>query len=128
MAEDAFQATFLVLVRKAGTIRRRDAIGPWLHGVARRVAVRAKIAAARRQCLEGRVTEMTPTPAPDPAEREQIAALHQEVDRLAEKYRVPLVLCCFEGRTHAEAAQLLNCPVGTVGTRLFRAGSCSVLG
>jgi RNA polymerase sigma factor (sigma-70 family) len=120
-AEDAFQATFLVLARRAGSIRRRDAVGPWLHGVARRVAVRAKDAAARRQLREGQTMQMTATPTPDPICREQIAALHEEVDRLAEKYRAPLVLCYFEGRTYADAAELLRCPVGTVSIRLVRA-------
>jgi RNA polymerase sigma factor (sigma-70 family) len=120
-AEDAFQATFLVLVRKAGSIRRRDAVGPWLHGVARRVAVRAKRAAARWPRGEARVTEMTAPPGPDPLRRNEFEALHEEVSRLAEKYRAPLVLCYFEGRTQAEAAQLLHCPVGTVGVRLYRA-------
>ena len=121
-AEDAFQATFLILVRKASSIRRRDAVGPWLYGVARRVAVRAKavmIARRRREGQEG--TEMEAAPGPDPARREQMEALHEEVDRLAEKYRTPLVLCYFEGRTHAEAARLLRCPVGTVSIRLSRA-------
>ena len=120
-AEDAFQATFLILVRKAGSIRRRDAVGPWLHGVARRVAVRAKAVTARRRLREGQGTEMRSSPTPDPARREQIEALHEEVDRLTEKYRAPLVLCYFEGRTHAEAARLLKCPVGTVSIRLSRA-------
>ena len=124
-AEDAFQATFLVLVRRAGSIRRRDAVGPWLHGVARRVAVRARAAAARRRRREVQEQEMTatsrPRPDPDLSRREQIEALHEEVDRLAEKYRAPLVLCYLEGRTHAEAARLLRCPVGTVSVRLSRA-------
>ena len=122
-AEDAFQATFLILVRKAGSIRRCDAVGPWLYGVARRVAVRAKSDVARRRSFEGQGTEMraTPTPPPDPTRREQIEALHQEVDRLPEKYRAPVVLCHLEGRTHAEAARLLKCPAGTVSVRLSRA-------
>jgi RNA polymerase sigma factor (sigma-70 family) len=120
-AEDAFQTTFLILVRKAGSIRRRDAVGPWLHGVARRVAVRAKAVTARRRLREGQVTEMRSSPTLDPARLEQIEALHEEVDRLIEKYRAPLVLCYFEGWTHAEAAQLLKCPVGTVSIRLARA-------
>jgi RNA polymerase sigma factor (sigma-70 family) len=120
-AEDAFQATFLILVRKAGSIRRRDAVGPWLYGVARRVAMRAKATAARQRLREGQGTEMIATPAPDPAWREQIEALHEEVDRLREKYRAAVVLCYFEGRTHGEAARLLKCPVGTVSTRLSRA-------
>ena len=120
-AEDAFQATFLVLARRAGSIRRRDAVGPWLYGVARRVAVRAKTAAVRRGLREGQATEMKATPIPDPIRREEIEALHEEVDRLAEKYRAPVVLCYFDGRTHAEAARLLKCPVGTVSIRLSRA-------
>ena len=120
-AEDAFQATFLILVRKAGSIRRRDAVGPWLHGVAQRVAVRTKAVTARQRLREGQGADMSSTPTPDPATREQIEALHEEVDRLAEKYRAPLVLCYFEGCTHAEAARLLKCPVGTVSIRLSRA-------
>jgi RNA polymerase sigma factor (sigma-70 family) len=120
-AEDAFQATFLVLVRRAGSIRRRDAVGPWLHGVARRIAVRARAVAARRRLREGQEQEKMATSEPDPTRGEQFEALHEEVDRLAEKYRAPLVLCYFEGRTHAEAARLLRCPVGTVSVRLSRA-------
>jgi RNA polymerase sigma factor (sigma-70 family) len=120
-AEDAFQATFLVLVRRAASIRRRDAVGPWLHGVARRIALRARALAARRRLREGQEKAMTATSDPDPIRREDLEALHQEVDRLAEKYRAPLVLCYFEGRTHAEAARLLRCPVGTVSVRLSRA-------
>ena len=120
-AEDAFQATFLVLARRAGSIRRRDAVGPWLYGVARRVAVRVKTAAVRRMLREGQATEMKATRIPDPIRREQIEAVHEEVDRLAEKYRAPVVLCYFDGRTHAEAARLLKCPVGTVSIRLSRA-------
>ena len=120
-AEDAFQATFLILVRKAGSIRRRDSVGPWLYGVARRVAVRAKANAARQLLREGQGTDTIATPAPDVVWREQVEALHEEVDRLTEKYRAALVLCYFEGRTHGEAAQLLKCPVGTVSTRVSRA-------
>jgi RNA polymerase sigma factor (sigma-70 family) len=120
-AEDAFQATFLVLARRAGSIRRRDAVGPWLHGVARRVAIRARAAAGRRQPREGKAVEMMATPNPDQILREQIEVLHEEVDRLAEKYRSPLLLCYFEGRTHVEAARQLKCPVGTVSFRLSRA-------
>jgi RNA polymerase sigma factor (sigma-70 family) len=120
-AEDAFQATFLILVRKAGSIRRRDAVGPWLHGVARRVARRTKAVTGRQRFREGQGADMSSTPTPDPATREQIEALHEEVDRLNQKYRAPLVLCYFEGCTHAEAARLLKCPVGTVSIRVSRA-------
>ncbi len=119
-AEDAFQATFLILVRRAGSIRRRDAVGPWLHGVARRVALRARAGAARRR-REEQGRDLTAIPAPEPAPRDQLEALHEEVDRLVEKYRAPMVLCYFEGRTHAEAARLLKCPVATVSVRLSRA-------
>jgi RNA polymerase sigma factor (sigma-70 family) len=120
-AEDAFQATFLILARKAGSIRQRDAVGPWLFGVARRVAVRARTAAARRRLAEGQATEMRVTSTLDPLKREQLESLHEEVDRLPEKYRAPVVLCHIEGLTHAEAATLLKCPVGTVSIRLSRA-------
>jgi RNA polymerase sigma factor (sigma-70 family) len=122
-AEDAFQATFLILVRKARSIRHRDALASWLYGVARRVAVRAKASATLRRQHEGQVPEMKGTPMPnlDPSRREQLEVLHQEVDRLPEKYRAPVVLCHLEGRTHAEAARLLKCPVGTVSIRVARA-------
>jgi RNA polymerase sigma factor (sigma-70 family) len=122
-AEDAFQATFLVLVRKADSIRHRDALGAWLYGVARRVALRAKTSAAVRRQHERQVPEMkgTPTPNLDPSRREQLEVLHEEVDRLPEKYRVAVVLCHLEGRTHAEAARLLKCPIGTVSIRVARA-------
>jgi len=119
--EDAFQATFLILVRKAGSIRRRDTLGPWLYGVARRVAVRARASAARRRRCEGQGAEMNVTPTPDPTRREQLEALHEEVHRLPETYRAAVVLCHLEGRTHAEAARLLKCPIGTVSIRVSRA-------
>jgi RNA polymerase sigma factor (sigma-70 family) len=122
-AEDAFQATFLILVRKAGSIRHRDTLGAWLYGVARRVAVRAKRDAARRQRHEGQGTEMDAASraAGDPSQREQLELLHQELDRLPEKYRTAVILCHLEGRTHADAARLLKCPVGTVSVRVARA-------
>jgi RNA polymerase sigma factor (sigma-70 family) len=122
-AEDAFQATFLILVRKAGSIRHRDALASWLHGVARRVALRAKAVATRRRRHEEEGAEMlaTSSPAPDASHREQIELLHQEVDRLPEKYRAAVILCHIQGRTHAEAARLLKCPAGTVSVRVARA-------
>jgi RNA polymerase sigma factor (sigma-70 family) len=120
-AEDAFQATFLILVRRASSIRRRDAVGPWLHGVARRVAGRAKADTARRRRREERGMDMRSTSILNPERREEFEVLHEEVDRLTEKYRAPVVLCYFEGRTHAEAARLLKCPVGTISIRLSRA-------
>jgi RNA polymerase sigma factor (sigma-70 family) len=120
-AEDAFQATFLVLVRRARSIRRHDALGPWLYGVARRVALRARATSTRTRLREGQDQKMIATSDPDPTRREEHEALHEEVDRLAEKYRAPVVLCYFEGRSHAEAARLLSWPVGTVSVRLSRA-------
>ena len=120
-AEDAFQATFLLLVRKAGSIRRREALGSWLHGVARRVAVRAKADASRRRLHEGENARLGETSMHDLSQREEFAALHEEVDRLPEKYRAAVLLCHFEGRTHSEAASLLRCPTGTVSIRLSRA-------
>jgi RNA polymerase sigma factor (sigma-70 family) len=119
-AEDAFQATFLILARKAGSIRRRETVGPWLHGVARRVAVRAR-AVGRRGRPEVLDPAMKQATAPDPASRERLDALHEEVGRLPEKYRSVVVLCHLEGRTHAQAARLLGCPVGTVSIRASRA-------
>ena len=122
-AEDAFQATFLILVRKAGSIRRRENLGTWLHGVARRVAVRAKTTTARRLRQEVRGAQMkgASEPDPTPTRDEEIAALHEEIGRLPEKYRSAVVLCHLEGRTHAEAARVLNCPSGTISIRVSRA-------
>jgi RNA polymerase sigma factor (sigma-70 family) len=120
-AEDAFQATFLILVKKAGSIRRRETLAPWLHGVARRVAVRARKNAARSGTSWGEMSDMKANSAPDPSRQEELDALHQEVDRLPERYRAVLVLCHLEGRTHAEAARLLNCPAATVSIRVSRA-------
>ncbi len=121
-AEDAFQATFLVLVRRAGAIGKRDSVGSWLHGVAYRLAMRARSAAARRRSRERAVR---PPPAEDPlAEvvwRDLRPVLHEEIDRLPAKYRAPVVLCYLEGRTNEEAARLLGWPKGTVLSRLARA-------
>jgi RNA polymerase sigma factor (sigma-70 family) len=121
-AEDAFQATFLILVRKAGSIRQRETLAPWLYGVARRVAVRARASAARRRVHESQGAEMIEAAAaPELSHREELEALHEEVDRLPEKCRTAVVLCHLDGRTHAEAARLLKCPAGTVSVRVSRA-------
>src|SRR5271167_3076306 len=96
--EDAFQATFLVLVRRARQLGPRDAIGPWLHGVAIRVALRARAEAARRRRF-GTLDIEVPASVPDCsiADRELAAILDQELSRLPSKYRSPLVLCYLEG-------------------------------
>jgi RNA polymerase sigma factor (sigma-70 family) len=129
--DDAFQATFLVLIRKAGTLRRCDLLGNWLYGVAYRVAARARALSARRNSrlasghdsVEGLTNqERGPDVGRDHAMHlEQGPWLHQEVSHLPEKYRVPIVLCYFEGLTHDEAALRLGWPLGTVKGRLARA-------
>ena len=117
-ADDAFQATFLVLARKASSLSDPDRLAPWLHGVARRVAVRARSRSARRVEFEGAGREDHPI-APDEADaRELRAVLDEELSRLPAKYRDPLVLCYLEGLTHDEAAGQLDWPVGTVRSRL----------
>ncbi len=121
-AEDAFQATFLVLIRKARTLDRRGSVAGWLYGVAYRVAVRARAQAGRRRSRERQAPPMRTTEtAPDPAGPEPRQALDEELSRLPEKYRAPLVLCYLEGKTHREAAQLLGWPLGTVRGRVARA-------
>ncbi len=120
--EDAFQATFLVLIRRAGSIRERDALGGWLHRVALRVAFRARSGAARRRHVEGQVagSELA-TPTTDEAEQADIRrALHEELGRLPASFRAALVACYLEGLTHEQAATRLRWPVGTVRSRLAR--------
>jgi RNA polymerase sigma factor (sigma-70 family) len=120
-AQDAFQATFLVLVQRAGSIRRRESLGGWLYGVAGRVAAAARADEARRRAHERRLAERASTTV---ATRPDLApAVREEVDRLPEPLRAPVVLCYLEGRTHDEAAGLLGLPVGTVRSRLARARS-----
>ncbi|MDB5352441.1 MAG: polymerase sigma factor, sigma-70 family [Planctomycetota bacterium] len=116
--EDAFQATFLVLVRQAGSIRKRESLGPWLHGVARRVAMRSRRDAARRRDRERAAFRVVHGDEPDSS---LAATLHDEIARLPEKYRTPIVLCDLEGQSHAEAARRLDWPIGTVSGRLSRA-------
>jgi RNA polymerase sigma factor (sigma-70 family) len=119
-AQDAFQATFLVLVRKAGSVRNRASVASWLHGVAHRVASRAKVEAARRRTHESRVPSTSSAPHDNSAEAD-IAVLDEEIRRLPEKYRAPIVLCYFEGLTQERAAEHLGWPAGTVRGRLTRA-------
>ena len=117
--EDAFQATFLILVKKAGQIRDRDGLVPWLYGVARRVATRARTDAAKRRDREraGATVEAESAP-PDADRREFRAVIDEELNRLPEKYRTPILLCYLEGLTHEEAAAQLRWPVGTVRSRM----------
>jgi RNA polymerase sigma factor (sigma-70 family) len=121
-AEDAFQAVFCVLARKAGAIRRGTAVGAWLYAVAGRVARKAKALQGRRHMRE---TDLSDVPAPNPPPewmwRELRPILDEEVNRLPERYRRPFILCYLEGKTNEQAAAQLGCPLGTVSSRLVRA-------
>ena len=119
-AEDAFQTTFLVLVKKAGTLRDRELLTNWLYGVAQRVARRSKVDAVRRRAVESRVPGTTERDG-DLDRAELRAVIDEEISRLPERFRVPLVLCHLEGLQHQEVARRLGCPVGTVESRLSRA-------
>jgi RNA polymerase sigma factor (sigma-70 family) len=122
-AEDAFQATFLVLVRRAGAIVPRDLVGNWLYGVAYRTALEAKATRARRKAKETRVTAPSRTQdvVEETEQRERLQLLEHELSRLPDRYRVPIILCDLEGRTHREAARIVGCPEATLSTRLLRA-------
>jgi RNA polymerase sigma factor (sigma-70 family) len=121
-AEDAFQATFLVLVHSAGSIRKRQSVGSWLCGVARRVAGRARGDRVRRRQVEARApARAIPDAAREAAGHEFRSVLEEEVRGLPEPCRLPFVLCYLEGKTNAEAARQLGCPTGTVLSRLARA-------
>jgi RNA polymerase sigma factor (sigma-70 family) len=117
---DAFQATFLVLVRKARSIRVDDSLGRWLYGVSRRVAGRARAVAARRPRAEAGQLDALAAVLPDPDGFELAAMLDEELARLPETYRSAVVLCDLGGLTHEEAARDLICPVGTIKSRLSR--------
>src|SRR5207245_2212818 len=106
-AEDAFQATWLVLASKARSVRWSDSIAGWLHAVAHRVACKARGQAARRETLYREYADMAPSIHTIQAD-DLLDLLHAEIARLPEKYRAPLVLCYLEGKTNADAAALLN--------------------
>jgi RNA polymerase sigma factor (sigma-70 family) len=122
-AQDAFQATFLVLAQRAGSLWVRDSIGPWIHSVAYRVASCARAAAIRRQRHERRHAQLAGgrlTVYPDDDRGDLDAVVHEEIVRLPEHYRAPLVLCDLEGCSHEQAARTLGWPVGTVKSRQAR--------
>jgi RNA polymerase sigma factor (sigma-70 family) len=121
--EDAFQATFLVLLRKARSLRRRELLANWLYGVAHRTALKARCRSAHRHVHERELGDI-PAAIDASAEvnrRDLRAVLEEEVNRLPAKYRVPVILCYLEGKTFAEAAVQLGWPAGTVSGRLARA-------
>jgi RNA polymerase sigma factor (sigma-70 family) len=119
-ADDAFQATFLILVRKAGTIGKREAVGSWLYKVAFRVALAARARAAKRAARERDRANLRSAAEPSSGVlwHDLGPLLDEEVNRLPAKYRIPFVLCYVEGRTVEETARHLGWPRGTVGTRL----------
>ena len=121
-AEDAFQATFLVLVRRAASIRKKDSVGSWLHGVARRIASKARAQTASRRWRERRSADMLPSqPLDEVTWQELCRVLDEEIGRLPEKYRATIVHCCFEGQSYEQAAQQLGWPKNSLAKRLTRA-------
>jgi RNA polymerase sigma factor (sigma-70 family) len=120
-AEDAFQATFLVLVRKAASIIPRQMVGNWLHGVAYQTALKARAAIGRRSWKERQLIEMPEPEAEQESWSDLMPLLDRELSRLPERYREAVILCDLEGMTHKEAARQLGCPQGTISARVARA-------
>jgi RNA polymerase sigma factor (sigma-70 family) len=124
-AEDAFQATFLALARKASSISRRQSLAGWLYRVAFRIALRVKTDTAKRVRHEAKAAEVlrrfsSPEPDAAAARHDLRQIIDEEMNRLSAKYRDPLLLCYLEGQTNDQAARQLGCPTGTVVTRLAR--------
>ena len=120
-AEDAFQATFLVLVRKAAAVVPREMVANWLYGVAYQTAVKARAVAARRRARERQVIPPPEPAAPQSPWEDWRPLLDNELSRLPDRYRIPVILCDLEGKTRLQAARLLGLPEGTVSSRLSRA-------
>jgi RNA polymerase sigma factor (sigma-70 family) len=121
-AEDAFQATFLVLIRKARSLDRRKALGNWLYTVAYRLALRARANEVRRLRSEIHAARTRPpVGGPVASSSDLLIALEEELHRLPARHRAPLVLCYFEGKTNEEAAAILRCPRGSIAARLAQA-------
>src|SRR5260370_15522037 len=121
-AADAFQGPFLVLVRKAASLSQPEMLGPWLYGVAYRTALKSRARESQRRAHERQVANMHAVEPISAGDGQQFRAeLDEELNRLPEKYRAPLVLCYLEGKTHEEAARLLGCPPGSMSWRLARA-------
>ena len=120
-AEDAFQATFLVLVRKASSLREPQLLGPWLYGVAYRTAMKLRGQRARRAAHESPLPEQLAEERPEPMSSELRPILDEEINRLPTKYRLPVLLCYLQGLSSDEAARRLECAKGTIFSRLSRA-------
>jgi RNA polymerase sigma factor (sigma-70 family) len=120
-ADDAFQAVFLVLARRAGSIRDPDLLASWLYGVSLRTARRARRRRGLKSASQPEPSDSTEAPDRTIARREEAEALHDEIGRLPENQRRAVVLCHLQGLTHEEAASRLGIPSGTVGVRLMRA-------
>lgn len=121
-AEDAFQATFLVFVRKAGSIGRRESLGAWLYRVAYHIALKERTRRQKRTATPAELDLLEAPAESDVAEQRELRRIVcEEVNRLPPKYRAPIVACFFEGKTHQEAALQLGWPLGTVAGRLARA-------
>jgi RNA polymerase sigma factor (sigma-70 family) len=120
-AEDAFQATFLVLARNAASIRKREALAEWLHGVAYRTAMEAKRKAARRRNHEARRGALLPKAMPSPTWDDIKVVLDEEIQRLPQTLRAAFVLCVLEGKSRPEAAAELGVKLGTLSSRLTQA-------
>ena len=117
--EDAYQATFLVLLRKAASIASREMLANWLHGVAQQTAWKARATAAKRRTRERQVTQMPEAEVAGPEIMHELRPiLDQELSRLPDIYRVVIILCDLEGKTRKETARQLGCPEGTVAGRL----------
>src|SRR5215472_11706122 len=123
-AEDAFQAAFLVLARKAASVNPPHSLAAWLYGVARRVALKARTANVRRRCTlpapAMEAVDPRSSPLDDLSARELLAIFDEELQRLPRVYQLPLLLCCVEGRSQEEAAELLGWTPGSVKGRLER--------
>jgi RNA polymerase sigma factor (sigma-70 family) len=121
-AEDAFQATFFALARRAATLDRQEPLGSWLHGVAYRTAIKVRQKAARRRERELYALDLSTRPGPEEKGWSDLRSLlDQELNQLPEKYRAPLILCFLQGKTHQEAASELGWPSGSMSRRMHRA-------
>jgi RNA polymerase sigma factor (sigma-70 family) len=119
-ADDAFQATFLVLARQAASIRSRASVASWLHGVARRVASSARSAASRRREHERKAADLVEPFVVGPRWDDLAQVVHEEIDQLPERFRAPIVLCDMQGLTEGQAARRLGRPIGTIRSQLNR--------